>query len=88
MHSHGHDKALINRISKSVGHLESIKNMIESGKDCAEILIQLSAVRGELVSLSKVIIKEHLSHCIAHAIEDGDTKKVDEFKNAIDTLIK
>lgn len=87
-HSKGHDKAMINRLSKSIGHLESIKKMIENGRDCPEILIQIAAVRGELMSAGKAILKEHLSHCILHAIEAQDTKRIEEFKEAIDSLLK
>ena len=39
-HSHEHTKAVINRISRAIGHLEAIKRMVESGRDCSEVLIQ------------------------------------------------
>ena len=57
--------------------------MIEDDDDCAQVLIQLSAVRSALNGLGKEIISEHLSHCITHAIEDGDTQSVDEFEKAL-----
>ena len=41
-HSHAHTKAVLNRMSRAIGHMESIKRMIEDGRDCAEFLIQLS----------------------------------------------
>lgn len=88
IHSKGHDRAMINRLSKSIGHLERVKLMIEQGKDCAEVLVQLAAVRGELNSTGKCILKEHLSHCIIHAIEQGDTQKIEELKVAVDSFIK
>lgn len=88
IHSKGHDKAMINRLSKSVGHLESIKKMIENGKDCSEVLIQLAAVRGEIMSTGKAILKEHLSHCILHAIKDQDTQRIEELKKAIESFMK
>ena len=88
IHSKGHDKAMMNRLSKSIGHLERVKMMIEQGKDCAEVLVQLAAVRGELNSTGKCILKEHLSHCIIHAIEEGDIQKIEELKKAIDSFMK
>ncbi|TKX29348.1 hypothetical protein CQA38_04500 [Campylobacter sp. MIT 12-5580] len=87
-HSKGHDRAMINRLSKSIGHLESIKKMIENSKDCSEVLIQLAAVRGEINNTGKAILKEHLSHCIIHAIEEGDMKRVEELEKAIDSFVK
>lgn len=79
---------MINRLSKSIGHLESIKKMIENGKDCPEILIQLSAVRGEINNTIKAILKEHLNHCVIHAIEDNDMQRIKELEKAIDSFMK
>ena len=73
-HSHGHThthtqtKAVINRLARAIGHLESVKGMVENGRDCTEVLIQLAAVRSALSSTAKVILKDHMEHCIS---EDG-----------------
>ena len=57
--------------------------MIENDEDCSDVLTQLSAVRSAITGLGKEIITEHMSHCIYHAIEDGDTASVEEFQNAV-----
>ena len=71
-HGHGHThtqtKAVVNRLARAIGHLESVKSMVETGRDCTEVLIQLAAVRSALNSTAKVILKDHLEHCIS---EDG-----------------
>lgn len=86
-HNHTHDpqekKRQINRVSKMIGHLEHVKKMIHTDEDCAQVLIQLSAVRSALNGLGKEIIREHLAHCITHAIEDGDIQSVEEFEKAL-----
>ncbi len=82
-HSPEKKKRQLNRISKAAGHLQHVKLMIENDEDCADVLIQLSAVEAALHNLGKEIINEHLTHCIAHAIEDGDTKAVEAFQEAI-----
>lgn len=87
-HSIGHDRAIINRLSKSIGHLESVKNMISNGKDCSEILIQLAAIKGEIISTGKAVLKEHINHCVVHAIEQNDMQKIKELQKAIDSFIK
>ena len=90
-HSHTHDpeekKRQLNRLSRAIGHLEHVKKLIESDEDCAEVLIQISAVRSALNGLGKEIINEHVSHCIAHAIEDGDTEAIEEFQKAIQKFL-
>ncbi len=86
-HSPEHKKKVLNRLSRAIGHLEHVRAMVEADYDCSEILIQLSAVESALKSTSKVIINEHVEHCIAHAIEDNDTAMLEEFRKAIDKFI-
>lgn len=47
-HPHTHTKAVLNRMNRAIGHMESIKGMIEHGRDCSEILIQIAAVRSAI----------------------------------------
>jgi DNA-binding FrmR family transcriptional regulator len=93
MHSHAHyhspeeKKRQLNRIAKAIGHLNHVKGMIEEDEDCAEVLTQLSAVNSALRGLGKEIINEHMTHCIIHAIEDGDTAAVEEFQKAVEKFL-
>lgn len=90
-HSHNHahyhspeeKKRQINRLAKVIGHLQHVKLMIENDEDCADVLMQLSASKSALNGLGKEIINEHISHCIYHAIEDGDEAALEEFQRAI-----
>ena len=88
VHSPEHRKMVLNRLSKAIGHLEHVKRMVEDDRDCSEVLIQLTAVRSALTNLGKVILKEHMSHCLVHAAEDGDTEAMEDIKKAIDLFIK
>ncbi len=93
LHSHGHyhspeeKKKQLNRIAKAIGHLQHVKTMIENDEDCSDVIMQLSAVNAALRGLGKEIIKEHLGHCIVHAIEEGDIKAVEEFQEAIQKFL-
>ena len=92
-HVHGHfhspeeKKRQINRLSRVIGHLNHVKGMIERDEDCAEVLIQLSAAKSALNGLGRQIISEHITHCVSHAVEDGDTKALEEFQEAIKKFI-
>lgn len=90
-HSHVHDpqekKRQLNRLSRVIGHLEYVKRMIANDEDCAAVLVQISATRSALNGLGKEIINEHISHCISHALEEGDTEALDNFKKAIQDYI-
>ncbi len=87
-HTHKETKAVMNRLAKISGHLNSVKKMIEDGRDCSEVLIQLSAVDSAIRSLSRVILKDHISTCIVDAIKTDDTKAIDELQRAIDKFMK
>ncbi len=80
-HAHGHvhtqTKAVINRLSRAIGHLESVKRMVEDGRDCTEVLVQLAAVRSALSSTAKVILKDHLEHCVSDS-QDADLQALNE----------
>ena len=66
------------------GHLDSVRRMVERGDDCADVLIQLSAVISALNSTAKVILKDHMEHCILDAVEDGDHEALQRLSDAID----
>ena len=87
-HSHEHTKAVVNRLSRAIGHLEAIKRMVESGRDCSEVLIQLSAVKAAINNTGKIILQDHIEHCIVDAIENGDIEAIADLEKAIDKFIK
>lgn len=87
-HMRQNTKAVANRLSRAIGHLESIKRMVENERDCTEILIQLSAVKAAINNTGKVILHDYMENCIAEAMETGDTEVVHELKRAIDQFIK
>ena len=87
-HTHTNTKAVINRLSKAIGHLEKVKRMVEAGEDCSEVLIQLSAVRSALNNTGKIILKDHIEHCLVEAVESGDQETIEELNKAIDRFVK
>ena len=86
-HNHAQTKSVINRLSRAIGHLESVKRMVEEGRDCTDVLIQLAAVRSALSSTARVILKDHLEHCISDAVETGNDEFIQELNEAIDKYI-
>ena len=88
-HAHPNKKKVINRLARIEGHVRSIKTMVDNDRDCSEVLIQLAAVRNALESTAKVILKDHLEHCILHAIKEGEgSKSLEDFEAAIDQYLR
>ena len=86
-HTHQNTKAVLNRLSRAIGHLESIKRMVESGRDCSEVLVQLSAVKSAINNTGKVILQDHIEHCIVDAVQCGDMEALEELNKAIDRFM-
>ncbi len=63
-HTHTHDpkemKAITNRLAKAIGHLEAVKGMVEDGRDCCEVLVQLAAVKSALNKDRKSVVRERV----------------------------
>lgn len=74
-------------MARLIGHMESIKKMVEDGRDCSEVLIQISAVKSALDGVSKVILKDHIEHCIVDAVEENDVESIEKLMKAIDKVI-
>ena len=87
-HTHANTKAVLNRLSRAIGHLESIRRMVEDGRDCSEVLIQLAAVRSAIQNAGKILLQDHIHHCVADALATGDQKVLDDLSRAIDQFIK
>jgi len=87
-HTHTNTKAVLNRLSRAIGHLTSVRGMVERGQDCSEVLIQLAAVRSAINSICEVVLKDHLDHCIVEAVKTGNTQTIEELNRAIELLMK
>ena len=91
-HSHPHvhesKKNVVNRLARAIGHLEKVKRMVEDDCDCAEVLIQIAAVRAAIENTGKVILQDHIQHCIVDAVEEGDDQAIASLCAAIDKFMK
>lgn len=93
-HSHGHvhseeeKRAVLNRLSKAIGHLDAVRRMVQKDADCSDVLIQLAAVRSAINNTGKVVLKNHLNHCIVEAVEEHDTEVIEKLNQAIDKFMK
>ena len=87
VHFHENQKAVINRLARAIGHLNKVKRMVEEGHDCADILVQLAAVRSAIDNTGKVILNDHIRHCMVDAVQLGDESAIDDLCEAIDKFM-
>ena len=87
-HTHENTRAVLNRLSRAIGHLQSVKRMVEEGRDCSEVLVQIAAVRSAIDNTGKLILQDHLKHCILEAAQQGDQQTIDDLCQAIEKYMK
>ena len=100
-HNHSHSnhkhsdedyKKLINRMSRIIGHANSVKTMMEEHRDCTEILIQISAVKAALNNLGKKILEDHINKCIVDVVGEEQLeekqKLLKDLNDAIDKFVR
>lgn len=87
-HQHKNTKEVINRLSRAIGHLESVKRMVEDGRDCSDVLIQIAAVKAAVNNIGKIILQDHINTCVVNAVETGDKKVLEDLNSAIEKFIK
>ncbi|MFT4729638.1 MAG: DNA-binding FrmR family transcriptional regulator [Granulosicoccus sp.] len=71
LHTHQSHPALVKRLKRADGHLRHVIEMIESGRPCTEIAQQLQAVERAVINAKRVLIHDHIDHCL-QADNDSD----------------
>lgn len=87
-HVHTNKKAVLSRLAKADGHLQSVMRMIDDDRDCSEVLIQLAAVRSAINNAGKVLLRDHINECVTDAVLHGNSKELEELNKAIDQFVK
>lgn len=73
-----------NRLATIEGHIRGVRQMVADGKDCADILLQLSAIESAVQKLSKTILKNHIEHCVKDSVINGDLSALDKLNVVLD----
>lgn len=87
-HPHTETKKVLDRLSRAIGHLEAIRTMVEAGRDCTEVLVQIAAVCSAVHNIGKIILEDHINHCVAEAFETGDKSSQPSLSDAIGRFIR
>ena len=88
MSGHAHTRKVVSRLARIEGHVAAVKRMVEDGRPCPDVLVQIAAVRGALDRAAKLLLEDHMEHCILDSLRDGDAEKhLSELREALGTFI-
>ena len=83
-----YDKAIVNRLSKVIVHIKSIRTMVETDRDCSEVLIQLSAVKSAVNNAGKEILKTYITQSVKESVDKEDRESIHKLNKSIDSFMK
>lgn len=83
-----YDKAIVNRLSKVIGHMKSIRTMVETDRDCSEVMIQLSAVKSAVNNAGKEILKTYITQSVKESLDKEDRESIHKLNKSIDSFMK
>jgi CsoR family transcriptional regulator, copper-sensing transcriptional repressor len=74
------------RLIRIEGQVQGVHRMVEDGKYCVDILLQLSAIEGALEQVRKILLNRHIESCVVEAMAFGRAedrqKKIEELLEA------
>lgn len=79
-------KSIINRLKTIKGHIAGVEKMVEEGKTCDDILLQIAAIKSSVHKVGLVIMEEHARDCLL-LDEDGEPVDKDQMEKVIKTLV-
>lgn len=75
-------KSCVTRLRRIEGQVRGVGHMIDDDRYCIDIMTQLQAVKAALKRVEEQILRDHINHCVAHAIQSGTeqarNEKIDE----------
>jgi CsoR family transcriptional regulator, copper-sensing transcriptional repressor len=79
--------AVLKRLSRIEGQVGGLFRMVEEDRYCIDVVTQISAVRAALRRAEEEILRDHVSHCVEHAIASGNkTEQRKKISEIIDVL--
>jgi len=65
-------RACLRRLSRIEGQVRGLARMVEDDRYCIDVVTQIAAVRAALRRVEEEVLRDHVAHCVEHAIRSGD----------------
>lgn len=80
-------KNIINRLKTIKGHIAGVEKMVEEGKHCDEILLQIAAIKASVHKVGLVIMEDYAMDCLL-SNDDGSPIDKEQMEKIVKTLIQ
>ena len=88
MSEHQQTRKVVARLARVEGHVAAVKRMVEEGRPCTDVLVQIAAVRAALDKAAKLLLTDHMEHCVLDSLHDGDAQKhLAELREALERFV-
>jgi len=85
---HKHTAEVLARLARVEGHVRAVKTMVDQGRPCPDVLVQIAAVRAALAQVAKVVLADHVESCVRGAVESGNAEaELASLKEALDRYV-
>ncbi|MFG1288024.1 metal-sensitive transcriptional regulator [Xanthobacter versatilis] len=80
---------VLKRLSRIEGQVRGLSRMVEEGRYCIDLITQVSAVRAALKRVEEEVLRDHVAHCVEHAIRSGDAEdQRQKVKELMDVIVR
>jgi DNA-binding FrmR family transcriptional regulator len=88
MAEHVHTRSIATRLARIGGHVRAVQRMVEEGRPCSEVLLQMAAVRSALDRAAKLLLADHMEHCVLDSSHGGNPRKnLSELRKALERFM-
>jgi len=88
MSEHKQTRNVLSRLARIEGHVRAIRRMVEQDQPCSDVLVQMAAVRSALDRAAKLLLADHMEHCVLDSSRGGNPRKLlAELRKALERFI-
>lgn len=86
---HDQKEAVIRRLDRIEGQIRGLKRLVEADTYCVDVLTQLAAAHEALRGVSKIVMRDHLQHCVTDALRADDAARAEKtYQELMDVIYK
>lgn len=80
---------VLRRLNRIEGQVKGLKRLVEADTYCVDVITQISSIHEALRGVGKIMMRNHLQHCVTDALRDGDDQKAEKtYQEMMDLIYK